>query len=97
MSWGGGRGRHLGDRLAAAQAESTGLRELLRELTETRKLINRYHQALLLVPEELWLDICDAAGVDPQATPGDGPDSAVGEAAAGPAVAGGAPPEERSA
>jgi hypothetical protein len=85
------------DRLTETELENARLRDLLRDLIDTYRLTNRHDEALLLVPDDLWLDIRLAAGVDPETIPGGGPDSASGELARGPAAAGDAPPEEKSA
>jgi hypothetical protein len=82
---------------ALAEQQIEHLRDLLRSIVSTHRLTNRYDEALLLVPADLWRAICDAAEVDPASVPGSGPDSAVGEAAEETAAAGDAPPGERSA
>lgn len=87
MRW-GRRGGDPVERLVAAELEVERLRDLLRDLVATHRLTNRYGEALLLAPADLWLDVCQAAGVEPTQPPGGGQDSAVGDAAGESAAAG---------
>lgn len=78
----------MGQALAEVSEDCERLRELIRQLIASHRLTNRYGEALLLVPAELWSAVCAAVGVDPTDRPGGGPDRAAGEAARGPAAAG---------